>query len=110
MKTKLLVTFILAAAVQFAPVIYGEGPGGHGGGGRQHHNERFANLPEADRQKLQTAHQKAMQDPAVQAAKEKMRQAHREFQNTMHGAMLKADPSIQPLLDKLPKGGDHEED
>jgi hypothetical protein len=43
-----------------------------------------------------------MQDPAVQAAHEKMRQAHKEFRDAMHAAMLKADPSIQPILSKIP--------
>ncbi len=46
-----------------------------------------------------------MQDPSVQAAHEKMKQAHQEFMTSMHAAMLKADPSIQPVLDKIPKGG-----
>jgi hypothetical protein len=43
-----------------------------------------------------------MQEPSVQAAREKMRQAHKEFRDAMHGAMLKADPSIQPILNKIP--------
>jgi hypothetical protein len=47
---------------------------------------------------------KAMQDPAVQAAHDKMRQAHKEFRDAMHAAMLKADPSIQPILNKIPQG------
>lgn len=55
-----------------------------------------------------------MQDPSVQAAHEKMKQAHQEFMTSMHAAMLKADPSIQPVLDKIPKGGrgggDHDEE
>jgi len=45
-----------------------------------------------------------MQDPAVQAAHDKMRQAHKEFRDAMHAAMLKADPSIQPILNKMPAG------
>jgi len=28
--------------------------------------------------------------------------AHREFRDAMRAAMLKADPSIQPILNKLP--------
>jgi hypothetical protein len=42
-----------------------------------------------------------MTDPAVQAAREKLRQARREFRDIMRPALLKADPSIQPILDKL---------
>jgi hypothetical protein len=42
-----------------------------------------------------------MADPAVQAARDRLRQARREFREIMRPAMLKADPSIQPILDKL---------
>ena len=42
-----------------------------------------------------------MQDPAVQAARDKLRQARREFREVLRPALLKADPSIQPILDKL---------
>jgi hypothetical protein len=42
-----------------------------------------------------------MQDPAVQAAREKLRQARREFRELLRPALLKADPTIQPILDKM---------
>jgi hypothetical protein len=51
---------------------------------------------------VQAAHRKAIQEPSVQAAREKMRQAHKEFRDAMHAAMLKADPTIQPILSKMP--------
>ena len=68
-----------------------------------HHNQqgRLANLSPAERQELEAARQKAMQDPIVQAAHEKMEQARQAFQNAIDAAMLKADPSIQPILDKM---------
>ena len=72
---------------------------------RQFQNERrarlLANLTEDERARLRAAHQKALTDPAVQAAREKLRQARREFREVMRPALLKADPSIQPILDKL---------
>jgi hypothetical protein len=113
MKMKLLMTMaILTAAAQLGPVACGEDQKGQGAGWRGHRNDRFASLPADERQKLKAAHEKAMQDPAVRAAHDKMRQAHREFRNAMHAAMLQADPSIQPILDKMPKGGkgDRDED
>jgi Spy/CpxP family protein refolding chaperone len=83
---------------------------------RQFLNERraarLANLTEDERARLRAAHQKALQDPAVQAAREKLRQARREFREIMRPALLKADPSIQPILDKLrmdrPERGDRQ--
>jgi Spy/CpxP family protein refolding chaperone len=72
---------------------------------RQFLNERraarLANLTDDERARLRAAHQKALQDPAVQAARERLRQARREFREILRPALLKADTSIQPILDKL---------
>ena len=94
---------ILTAALQLTPIVFGQDADEQGKGRRNRWEERTANLSPEERQKLQAARQKAMQDPAVQAAHEKMRQAHKEFRDAMHAAMLKADPSLQPILDKLPE-------
>ena len=103
MRMKSLITIsILASALQFAPVLRAQDDE-QGGRGRRW-EQRLANLSPEERQKLQTTRQKAMQDPAVQAARDKMRQARREFRDAMHAAMLKADPSVQPILNKIPQG------
>jgi len=110
---KMLVTIsIFAAALQIAPVAFTQNPEAPGRGRRQHQEDRFANLSPDERTKLKAARQTAMQDPAVQAAKEKIRQTKKEFEDAMHAALLKADPSIQPILDKVPKGqmGERHED
>jgi hypothetical protein len=100
---KSLVTMsILAIALQFAPAVFGQDEE-QGRGGRRW-EQRLANLSPEERQKLQAARQKAMQDPAVQSAHDKMREAHKEFRDAMRAAMLKADPSIQPILNKIPAG------
>ncbi|HEX4638148.1 MAG TPA: hypothetical protein VH170_01545 [Chthoniobacterales bacterium] len=91
MKMKSLVTMsILTAALQFAPAVFSQddAPGARG----KRWEQRLANLSADERQKVQAARQKAMQDPVVQAAHEKMRQAHKEFRDAMRAAMLKADP------------------
>jgi hypothetical protein len=101
MKMKLLTTMsILGMALQFAPAVRGQDEE-QGRRGRRW-EQRLANLSPEERQKVQAARRKAMQEPSVQAAREKMRQAHKEFRDAMHGAMLKADPSIQPILNKIP--------
>lgn len=108
MSVKSLITIsILAVALQITPVAFGQDDDQPMGRGRW--EKRLANLSPEERQKLQAAHQKAMQDPAVQAAHDKMRAVHKEFRDAMHAAMLKADPSIQPILNKIPgrkRGGD----
>jgi Spy/CpxP family protein refolding chaperone len=104
MKTKILVAWMaVTAAVQLGPVLYGQESGPHGQA-RRHRTERLANLPPEERQKLKAAHEKAMQDPGLKAAQDKLRQARKEFRDSMRAAMLKADPTIQPILDKMPKG------
>ena len=106
MKIKsLIIVSLLVGALQFSPVMFGQGQNGNEPGRGGHWQQRLANLSPEEREKLKAARQKAMQDPSVQAAHEKMRQARKEFITAMRGAMLKADPTIQPVLDKIPRGG-----
>jgi len=65
------------------------------------------NLTQEAREKLMTGRRTAMQDPAVTAAKEQAQQAAKNFHHAMNAATLKADPTIKPILDKLPKGHRH---
>ena len=108
LKLNFLLIPALACASQWAPNVLAQQPSERPDRPerpfRQFQNERrarFQNLTEDERARLRAAHQKAMQDPAVQAAQEKLRQARREFRELMRPALLKADPSIQPILDKL---------
>lgn len=106
MKIKsLIIVATLIGAGQLSPVLVGQdaNEGTPGRGGRW--QNRMANLSPDERQKLMSARQKAMQDPAVQTAEEKMKEARQAFMASMRAAMLKADPSIQSVLDKMPKGG-----
>ncbi len=76
-----------------------------GGGGRRgghwRREQRLAVLTPEERQQLKAAHRAAMQDPAVQAAKAQRDENRRAFRQTMRSAMLQADPTIGPVLDKL---------
>jgi hypothetical protein len=109
-KSIFLLVPALAAALQFAPALLAQTPTDKPA--RQFQMERrarWASLNEEERSKLKAAHQKAMGDPAVWAAREKLRQARREFRDVLRPALLKADPSIQPILDKMRRerqGGD----
>ena len=58
-------------------------------------------LSAAEQAKYRAARKAAMQDPVVRAAAEKRRQADQEFREARDAAILKADPSLKPLLDKL---------
>ena len=78
-----------------------KGPGGPPGMGY---------LSEEERQKVMTTREKAKADPAVQAAEKKKeaaqspedrKTASEEYRKAMHDGMVKADPSVAPLLEKL---------
>jgi Spy/CpxP family protein refolding chaperone len=105
MKLNILLVPAIACAAQLTPNLYAQSPSERPDRPfHQFQNDRrarFANLTEDERSRLRAAHQKAMQDPALQAAREKLRQARREFREILRPALLKADPSIQPILDKL---------
>jgi hypothetical protein len=110
LKLNFLLVPALACVAQFTPNLCAQSPSPDRSERtfRQFQNERraerrarFQSLTEDERTRLRAAHQKAMQDPALQAARDKMRQAQREFREMLRPALLKADPSVQPILDKL---------
>ena len=79
-------------------------------GGRMH---ALSKLTPEERGKLKAAHQAALQDPAVKAAeaqKNNGREGKRAYHEAVHTAMLKADPSVQPILDKMREDRPHKKD
>lgn len=62
---------------------------------------KLARLTPEERAKLKAARAAALKDPAVQAADATKGTARREYRKTLRAAMLKADPSIAPILEKL---------
>lgn len=59
------------------------------------------NLTPEEREKLKTAAAKAMQDPKVKAARDKVEAASKEFRDAVEAAQIAADPSIEPIVAKL---------
>ena len=104
MKAKLTFLLVpaLTAALQFAPAVLAQPPTDKPARqSRMERRARWASLNEEERSKLRAAHQKAMADPAVRAARDKLKQARQEFRDAMRPALLKADPSVQPILEKM---------
>jgi hypothetical protein len=64
--------------------------------------KKIALLPVGERVKLKTVHALAMRDRAVRVAEEKRKQADKEFHDILRATMLKIDPTVQPILDKMP--------
>src|SRR5207249_1199348 len=67
--------------------------------------ERVHKLSIEEQVKLRAAQQKAAEDPTVQVALEKRDKAIQEFRAALRASMIKSDPTIQTILDKLAVGG-----
>ena len=68
------------------------------------------NLTETERQQLKAAMKKIKDDPQLVAARQAIKEsltkeskvaAHQALNQTRHDLLLKADPTIQPILDKI---------
>lgn len=104
MKSKLsLITLslLMCVSVPWSPAAFAQQPPGGKRFWQGARGARWANLSEDERAKLKAAHRQALTDPGVRAARERLKQARREFREVMQPALLKADPSIQPILDKV---------
>lgn len=96
----------------------GQGKGPEANGPRPWKNDGagrgMANLTESEREQLKAAHEKVRNDPAVAAAREMKKnadtpEARRAAEEAVHkaarAAMIKADPSIVPILEKIRPDG-----
>jgi hypothetical protein len=66
-------------------------------------------LSPADRDKYHSARKQAMTNPEVAAAAERRKKAELEYHKLLDREMLKADPSLAPLLDKISELRRHED-
>ncbi len=63
--------------------------------------ERVGKLTLEEQLKLRAAQEKAATDPDVQAALKKRNEAIEEFRAAIRAAMIKADPTVGPILDRV---------
>lgn len=80
--------------------------------GRKHHKGELRELTQPEREQFKAAMEKVKNSPELTAARQAVEQAqtkeakkaaHHALEQTRHDLLLKADPTIQPVLDKLPK-------
>jgi len=62
---------------------------------------RLMNLSGEERARLQSAHLAALRDPALRESRARFQQARKEYRDKLRDALLKADPSVQPILEKV---------
>lgn len=79
-----------------------------------HGREGMANLTESEREQVKALHEQVKLDPSVVSAHEAFQKAstpeerhaaEETFRKAVHDAMIKADPGIEPILEKLHSGG-----
>ncbi len=97
---RLVLSSLLAVSFCTPSLVSGQNTG-KGPKEKPRHESRWSVLPAAEREKMKAAHEKAMNDPSVQRAKQNLREARHEFRETVNAAMIKADPSVQQILQKL---------
>ena len=89
-----------SVSVPAGPV--GTAGGAQAGQGRgERLREGLAALTPAERQELKAAREKALADPAVQAAEAQRASDPQAFRRIMVEAMLRADPNVGPILRKM---------
>lgn len=98
MKSKALLLCAAAAAIHFAPCAAAQDRADRRALDR---DPRWQTLSDGERAKLRAAHDRALQDAQVRAARERLIEARRQYRDVMRPALLKADPSVQPILEKL---------
>lgn len=94
MKRQLLVAILL---------VFGAAASGFGQtprGGVDFRRMQLSGLSLEEEAKLRSAHDMAMRDPALVQSRARYEQARREFRERLRDALLKADPSVQPILEK----------
>src|SRR5438105_8406670 len=94
MKRLVLVTALLAFLLPASG--FAQGPQGNDFGRR-----RFSRLSMEEQARFRSAHDMALRDPTVAATRQRYEQARNEYRNKLREALLKADPSVQPILEKV---------
>ena len=102
MKRQVLVAVLLAL------VVAGSGFGQPPPGGMDLRRMQFPGLSMQEQAKLRSAHDMAMRDPALMQSRARYEQARKEFRDRLRDALLKADPSVQPILEKAQRQRHHE--
>lgn len=102
MTTKAFVFFLVILAItQLASVSAQEVDGSDLRRDVRERNERVNKLSTEEQLKLRAAEQKAANDPYVKAALEKRNKAIQEFRAALRASMIKADPTVEAVLEKV---------
>src|SRR5438477_6996283 len=93
MKRQRLVAILLAFLASASG--FGQTPQGPG-----RNRSQFSRLSLEEQARLRSARDMAMRDPVLVQSRARYEQARKEFRDRLRDALLKADPSVQPILEK----------
>lgn len=88
-----------------APLVSAQEPEGGDTNSQPFGQAQVGKLTLDEQLKLRAAQQKAAEDPAVKAAIAKRNQAIEEFRQAMNDSMVKEDPKMKAILEKIAVGG-----
>ena len=91
MNRRLVLHALLAVALTTA--AFGQGP--------KKERRGLGMLSVEEQMHLRSAHAAAMRDPAFMASHQRFQQARSEYREQLRQALLRADPSILPILEKV---------
>ena len=94
------IVWVAIALVASAPLLSAQDEEARQG---KHHklSEWLRAFSPEEQAKLRAAHKQALENPDVRAADERRKQANADYHDQLHREMLRIDPSLKPLLDKL---------
>ncbi len=102
MKIRFLLLALLIPASPFAPrATAQEFDGSDVDRQLREHDAVMGRLSLDEQLKLRAAQTKATEDPKVQEAFRKRNEAINEFRATLRAAMIKADPTVEPILTRV---------
>jgi hypothetical protein len=70
---------------------------------RESRSRWLEGVSQADRAKLRALREMVKNDPAVRAANEKRKRANDEYHEALRAAILKRDPSLATILNRIPE-------
>jgi hypothetical protein len=100
-----VLSFALVAMVRLAPFAFAQEVDGSDLRREvREREERVNKLSVEEQLKLRAAERNAAKNPAVKAALEKRNRAIQEFRAALRASMIKSDPTVEPILDKVAIG------
>jgi hypothetical protein len=99
-----VIAAVMVASIQLAFVVRAQDLDDSLYRDHRERESRFIKLTTEEQVKLVAAQKAAAEDPGVKAALEKRNKAIQEYRAILRATMVKVDPSVAPILDRVAFG------